>query len=149
MPYIEGRASAWRRLGELLKARRAELAPAYVNKTTFCRDRQINYRVVSDIEAHRRTNFTPEMLRAIEVAYELAPGAIAEAIEQGPVDHLKAELRAAHIPTGDGVMIVAVPEELTPAERAQVQQWAERMAEDLLRMRRGTDSDPTGRERRR
>lgn len=126
---------AWQRLGELLKARRAELDPRYVNKRAFCADRGVNYRVVSDIESARRTNFTPEMLRALEVAYRLAPGAIIEAVEHGPAASLRVETVVADIPTAEGLLLVPVPSNMTAEERERVQQWAAQMAEDLVRMR--------------
>lgn len=129
------RDQAWARLGELLRARRAQIDPRYHNKRLFCAERGVSYRVVSDIETARRQNFTADVLASLESAYKLASGAIAEAIENGPVESLRPEVSVAELPVSRGVLLVPVPDDMTPAERRRVQQWASQMAEDLVRMR--------------
>jgi hypothetical protein len=64
----------------LLVQRRVEIDSRYRNRRTFCSEKQIEYRVISDIEGARRSNFSPAMIAAIEVAYELPPGTIREAL---------------------------------------------------------------------
>ncbi|MBF8186366.1 hypothetical protein ITP53_11510 [Nonomuraea sp. K274] len=140
----QDRRQAWIRLGELLTARRVEIDPRYTNKRLFAGERGVNYRVISDIEAARRDNFGAPMLRAIEVAYRLERGAIAEAIEQGPAEALRVEqpeMRVAEISAADGMLLVPVPADMTEAERQRVQEWAARMAADIVRLRQTTDRD--------
>ncbi|MFF4989669.1 hypothetical protein ACFY19_20920 [Streptosporangium saharense] len=133
-PYSQ---EAWAQLGALLKARRVEIDTRYRNRSLFCRERQLHYRVVGDLEGARRTNFTADLLRAAEVAYGLARGAITTALSEAPVESLQLETPVAETSTtAEGVLLVPVPSQLSEAERDQVQAWASRMAEDLLRMRR-------------
>lgn len=68
--------SAWERLGELLVRRRIELDSRYRNRRTFTSERAVEYRIVNDIELGRRDNYEPATLAGLEVAYELAAGAI-------------------------------------------------------------------------
>jgi len=66
----------WKRLGTALTQRRVEIDPRYMNRSLFCAERGLNYRLTYDIEAGARTNYGAITLRAIEVAYELEVGAI-------------------------------------------------------------------------
>ena len=66
----------WKRLGAQLTQRRVELDPRYMNRSLFCAERGLNYRLTYDIESGARTNYGTITLRAIEVAYGLAMGAI-------------------------------------------------------------------------
>ena len=72
--------SAWARLGELLVRRRIELDSRYRNRRTFTSERAVEYRIVNDIELGRRDNYEPATLAGLEVAYELAPGAISRTL---------------------------------------------------------------------
>lgn len=69
---------AWKHLGALLTRRRVELDPRYTNRRVFCEEKEIDYRVISDIEGGRRDNYSGVMITAIEVAYQLTPGSIDE-----------------------------------------------------------------------
>lgn len=141
----ERQRKAWRQLGALLTARRAEIDPRYVNRRKFCAETGINYKVISDIEGARRTNFSPEMLSALEVAYELEPGAITFAAA-GPVDSLRTRTRTRPLITGiataHGMLLVPdVPPNMTEAEKAQVQLWASKMSWDLVRLREDSNTE--------
>jgi len=67
-PVIRAPETAWQRLGELLQLRRAELG--YKRRPGFTRDRDINIRLVTDIEnAYRPNTFLTPTLREIAQAY--------------------------------------------------------------------------------
>lgn len=66
----------WTRLGELLVARRVAVDPRYRNRRTFCEETGLDYRVIGDLENHRRSNFGGETLAAAENGYRLKTGAI-------------------------------------------------------------------------
>jgi len=73
----------WPRLGDLLIRRRIEIDPRYRVRRTFADERGMDYRVVFDLEKHRRTNFEPTTLAAAEQAYRLTPGSIGQALAGG------------------------------------------------------------------
>jgi hypothetical protein len=79
---------AWQRLAHLLIDRRVQLAPRYRNRRVFCDEKNLDYRVVSDIETARRDNFSGPMLTALEVAYDIAEGGIRRAIDTPDLDAL-------------------------------------------------------------
>lgn len=83
MPASRRPDPAWQRLADLLVMRRVELDPRYRNRRTFCEEKQLDYRVISDIESARRTNFSQPMLTAIEVAYGWASGSIQRVLDGG------------------------------------------------------------------
>ncbi len=67
-PVIRAPEAAWHRLGELLQLRRAELG--YRRRPEFTKDRDINVRLVTDIENNYRPNtFLTPTLRDIAQAY--------------------------------------------------------------------------------
>ncbi len=71
-PAIRAPEAAWRRLGELLQLRRAELG--YQRRPGFTRDRDINIRLVTDIEnAYRPNTFLTPTLRQVAPASWPAP----------------------------------------------------------------------------
>jgi hypothetical protein len=72
---------AWQHLAGLLVERRVQLAPRYRNRRAFCNEKDLDYRVVSDIENARRDNFSGPMLTALEVAYDIAEGGIRRALD--------------------------------------------------------------------
>jgi hypothetical protein len=76
-------ADAWARLGALLVRRRVELDRRYRNRQLFATERDIEYRLVSDIERHRRQNFEETTIAVIEAAYDLAPGSIGRVLAGG------------------------------------------------------------------
>jgi hypothetical protein len=75
-PAVRGSEAAWRRLGELLQLRRAELG--YKRRPGFTRDRDINIRLVTDIEnAYRPNTFLTPTLREIAQAYAVTYDSLA------------------------------------------------------------------------
>ena len=86
-------APAWQNLAGLLTNRRIALDPKYRNRRVFCDERHLDYRVISDIEGARRANFSTHMLTAIEVGYELADGAIKEALANPDLTELPTNAR--------------------------------------------------------
>lgn len=74
----------WKRLGGLLTDRRVHLG--YRERTQFCAERGVDYRLVYDIEQARRVNFTRSTIAALEVAYLLRPGAIPAALAGGDLE---------------------------------------------------------------
>lgn len=89
------------RLGEQLVRRRIELDPRYRNRQLFADERGVSYRIVSDIEAGRRENFEDATLAALEVAYQLAPGAIQAAETRGHLEPLPAPPALQAVPSPD------------------------------------------------
>lgn len=81
----EYRPEAWERLARLLKSRRVHISTAYRNRTTFCQETGLNYKLVSDIEnaPDTRTNFGDESFALLEGAYQLAEGSIRRTLEGG------------------------------------------------------------------
>jgi len=74
-PVVRAPEAAWRRLGELLQLRRAELG--YKRRPGFTRDRDINIRLVTDIEnAYRPNTFLTATLREISQAYAVTYGSV-------------------------------------------------------------------------
>lgn len=61
--------AAWKRLGEQLTLRRAEIDPRYANRTLFAAERDIDYRLAYDIEEGRRSNYRTTTLAGIATAY--------------------------------------------------------------------------------
>ena len=111
-------AGSWVRLGGQLARRRVEIDPRYKNRTLFAEERGMNWRLLHDIERAKRTNFEPETLAAIEVAYELAPGAIARALDGADLEPASASESApaselAAVPEGDREAVAEVLSLLT------------------------------------
>jgi len=70
-PVVRAPEAAWRRLGELLQLRRAELG--YKRRPEFPREHGINIRLVTDIEnAYRPNTFLTPTLREIAQAYQVS-----------------------------------------------------------------------------
>jgi len=92
---------SWARLGELLVQRRIELDPRYRNRRIFADERGLNWRLLHDLERAKRTNFEPETMAAVEVAYGLAPGSIGRTLSGGELEPAAPAVRALpllHIP---------------------------------------------------
>ena len=69
-PVVRAPEDAWKRLGELLQLRRAELG--YKRRPAFTREHGINIRLVTDIEnAYRPNTFLTPTLREIAQAYQV------------------------------------------------------------------------------
>lgn len=73
----------WKRLGEMLTARRIELDPRNQNRRRFADRVGINYRVLFDIEQGKRANYGPNMLAAVERAYAWKAGSIEQVLDGG------------------------------------------------------------------
>jgi hypothetical protein len=79
---------AWRRLADLLIQRRVDIDADYRNRKTFCAERGVDYRVISDLEGARRTNFSRPVVAQIENAYALAAGNLQRILAGGDVEPL-------------------------------------------------------------
>jgi hypothetical protein len=66
----------WKRLGEQLIRRRVLLDRRFRKRRVFAEECGVNWRLVSDIESARRTNFGQAVLAELEIAYRLAPGSM-------------------------------------------------------------------------
>ena len=95
--------STWERLGRLLIQRRTALDPRYNNRQAFADATGLKYRLVYDIEEHRRDNFGDTTLTSIEVAYKLDPGAIKRFLDGGELMPGVATSPAAIPPDSSGV----------------------------------------------
>lgn len=94
--------ASWKRLGELLIRRRVELDPRYQNRSTFCAERGLDYRLAYDIEEARRTNFRSTTLAGVAAAYAVTPDSLSgvlhdprAGLEPTPAPSRPAPLRAA------------------------------------------------------
>lgn len=105
---------AWKRLGDLLIQRRAAIDPRYTKRQTFCDEAEVDYRVVSDIERARRTNFSPPMISALETAYRLTRGNIDRILQGGDLEPAAPSARIsqtefkAPAPSGEGDVVIYV-----------------------------------------
>lgn len=70
----------WERLGRLLKQRRPQLDLRYRIRRVFAEENNLTDKTVQEIENAYRETFSPEMLSAIEVAYRLPSGTVAEVL---------------------------------------------------------------------
>ena len=67
--------------------RRVDLDPRYQNRRVFVDERAPDrYRIINAIELGRRDNYEPGTIIALEAAYDLAPGAIARALDGGELE---------------------------------------------------------------
>jgi hypothetical protein len=119
----------WIRLGEQLADRRADLSPDYEGhggRAAFARDREVNLKLVQDIELNARENFTPRTLRdVIAPAYEVTYESIRRALEEGgglepaAAAGTLAAVPPAPLPAGDiDIMeLIPVPDEVREAAR--------------------------------
>ncbi|MFG1683589.1 hypothetical protein ACGFNP_25695 [Nonomuraea sp. NPDC049269] len=81
-------AEAWERLSRSLRSRRARVDSRYKNRTTFCAETGLHYKLVQDIEGapDTRTNFTDESFALVEAAYRLADGSIRRSLAGGALE---------------------------------------------------------------
>jgi hypothetical protein len=85
-PAVRAPEVAWRRLGELLQLRRGELG--HRRRPSFTRDRDINIRLVTDIEnCYRPNTFLNPTLRQIAQAYQVTYDSLI-AVLAGKADEL-------------------------------------------------------------
>lgn len=99
----------WVRVGDLLKARRTELArtvdPDWRYRKRFVVANQLDARTTSDIEEGRRDNYTKISLQRIERAYRWRLGSIARALDGGDPTPIPIELGQA---AGAGGELLAI-----------------------------------------
>ena len=82
--------AAYDRLGRLLRQRRIDLDLKYRTRTRFREERAagINERMLQDIENGSRGGYSADNKRAIEGAYELAPGSLDRTLAGGDIEPL-------------------------------------------------------------
>ena len=80
---VQADDGAWKRLGEMLEARRVQLDPRYKTLKTFAEEREIDYRLAWDIEHAARTNYRRPTLIGIDAAYGWEAGSIQKVLEGG------------------------------------------------------------------
>jgi hypothetical protein len=76
-------SQAWERLGRLLLERRIQIDRRYRNRRLFVAERGLNYKLISDIERHKRTDFGDDTIIAIEMAYAWETGSIGRVLKGG------------------------------------------------------------------
>lgn len=91
-----GDVLAWDRLGDALIQRRIDLH--FRNRRAFCDARQIGYRLIFDVEEHRRTNFAKATLLDIARAYLITPESIERTLRGGDLEPLPETVTAAPEP---------------------------------------------------
>lgn len=101
--------TAGQHLGSQLIRRRIELDPAYRNRRVFTDERGLDYRVVSDIETGRRSNFEGGTITALEVAYSIAPGSIRAAMAGSELRPISAPEGASERGNPDSELEALVP----------------------------------------
>ena len=147
-PVIKGPDGAWKRLGELLQLRRAELG--YRRRPAFTRERDINIRLVTDIEnAYRPNTFLTPTLREIAQAYAVTYDSIVAVVLGHDDELIPAVLPVSGEPPGR--MAAADPLALPPApfgdpaREAADRPYALAIWKSFLDTPRGT-ADPSGRQ---
>jgi hypothetical protein len=138
-----GAASARRSLlGDLLRLRRAALG--YRHVPAFVRDRDINSRLVGDIEHGRRDTFTFPTLEDVAAAYEVTYGSMM-AVVWSDADEL---VPAEPAPAEDATAPVArVPDEnppMSPAQAAADRPYYDPVNERRFALAAEGILDPTG-----
>lgn len=140
---------SWARLGEHLARRRAEIDPRYRNRTLFAQERNVNWRLVHDIERAKRTDFRPETLSVLEGAYELAPGAISRFLASGDLEAPLAGSEPRPVITVLPAAAVLPPSQAaedlwSPEVRAAAEPYALKVAFRLLALRSQGIENPDG-----
>ena len=87
---------AWKPLGDALLQRRIDLR--YPNRRKFCDDRQIDYRLIYDIETTRRSNYGRATMLDIARAYAVTPESMEHALRGGALEPLPGPLTPAPEP---------------------------------------------------
>lgn len=76
----------WTRLGQLLRQRRAEIAPRFAVRAVFCAEHGLSKRGIHDIETGQRDNYTAGFFARVEAAYQLQAGSVARTLDGGPLE---------------------------------------------------------------
>lgn len=136
-PVVRAPDAAWQRLGELLQLRRAELG--YRRRPAFTRDRDINIRLVTDIEnAYRPNTFLNPTLREIAEAYLVTYESVTGVLS-GAAGSLVPASPAVPLAVGPGD-----PPMTDPARAAADAPYADRIWQQLLRLAAAGVPDPSG-----
>lgn len=114
-------AHAWKRLGELLILRRTALDPRYRNRRAFADARGINYKLASDIEQAKRTDFSIATLAHIAASYDVTYESLKAALDGGDLEPAPAPRAAEQASAGD-----AFAEEISGMDRPA--EWRAREA---------------------
>lgn len=124
--------SAWERLGKLLAGRRIEIGARYKNKNLFAEERQINRRMLWQVESGERDTYRTDTLRAIEAAYALVPGSLERTLAGGDLEPAALQPDAPSSPRLAAVPEHAPPQlpDLTNATREVLRRLAREWPED-------------------
>jgi hypothetical protein len=129
-PVVRAPEAAWRRLGELLQLRRAELG--YRRRPAFTREHGINIRLVTDIEnAYRPNTFLTPTLREIAQAYQVTYESLIAVLGKKADELIPAAPAALPVP-GEPPGWMASDEARTAANRPYADRIRGRL--DLLRL---------------
>lgn len=116
-PAVRADIGAWRKLGELLQLRRAELG--YRRRPAFTRDRDINIRLVTDIENNYRPNtYLTGTLREIAQAYAVTYDSLTGVLAEQAAELTPTAAPAVPLTTGPGSSIEPPPRAYMTAEEA-------------------------------
>ena len=130
MPPTAG--SDWDHLGEALTERRVQIEPRYKNLRLFARETGLNWRLLFDIEHHKRETFEPETLMAIASAYRVTYRSVRDFRAGGELEPLPSA--PAEVTEGDPAPVFSLKDvsaistlvarvaSLTPVVEAQVGQ---------------------------
>jgi hypothetical protein len=133
-PAVRAPEAAWRRLGELLQRRRADLG--YLRRPAFTREQFINIRLVTDIEnAYRPNTFLTPTLQDIARAYEVTWDSLT-AVLAGTADAL--------VPAPPAAAVVQLPPITDPARAASVRPYVTRINKRLRHLASLGVTDPDG-----
>ncbi|MFF3671717.1 hypothetical protein [Microtetraspora malaysiensis] len=141
----------WVRLGDALKARRTELSRAvdadWRFRRRFVDAHHLDYRTTSDLEEHRRDNYTDATYRRVEAAYRWASGSIVAILEGGepaalpldaePDEASREQLTLQRLQEGDFDTVMAAAtdalERMSEKDRARAAGEMIRILHDLIR----------------
>lgn len=133
-PVVRAPETAWQRLGELLQLRRAELG--YKRRPGFTRDRDINIRLVTDIEnAYRPNTFLTPTLREIAQAYAVTYDSVT-AVLAGTAEKLE--------PAAPAATVTQLPPMTDAARIASARPYADAINRRLRELAAGGFTDPGG-----
>jgi hypothetical protein len=133
-PVVRGPDAAWQRLGGLLQLRRAELG--YRRRPGFTRDRDINIRLVTDIEnAYRPNTFLTATLREVAQAYAVTYESLT-AVLAGTADALT--------PAAPAAPVTRLPPMTDAARTASARPYADVINRRLRELAAKGFTDPSG-----
>lgn len=142
----------WDRLGAALVERRIQIDPRYKNRRLFAREVGLNWRLLFDVEAHKRTNFEAETLMAIARAYRVTYPSLLDTLHGGSLqpsrgDEGAQEPETAPEPAGTGAVMNASVAAIDILLRPTLKEVQAEV--DIAKRRaamRGPEAYPAGRE---